>query len=118
MITRTQIKIDLFGQGGLLLFLLICWLFTSMDQLSAVLLILLTAWQLLSAWYLLTTFRYAQKLNYLKLYLVIGLAIPWWYTQLGILIYLPLAILIAGYFLQTIRDALIVYRRPRTFWDL
>jgi len=118
MISRYRMKIDTLGQTILFLALGILAFLSSGMQWTWTMLIILSIWQIASALHLLFAYRYINKLNYLKTSLVIGLSLPIWVHSIGNLAYLPVLGLVGWYFIQTIKDTIKVYNRPRSFWDL
>lgn len=109
---------DLLGQSILLLTAILLFLFAFGHQLSRLTLIVLSLWQILSALHLLKSYRYVRKLNYLRTCLVIGISLPIWFWLVGNWALLPVGGLVLWYFYQTMRDTIIIYRRPKSFWDL
>lgn len=111
-------KIDLLGQGILILAVLLLAFFASGMSWTHAMLALLGAWQLVSAFHLFYAYRHVRRLPYLRTALVVGGSLPVWIFLIGELAYLPVAGLILWYFVQTIRDTITVFNRPRSFWDL
>ena len=118
MISRYRMKIDVLGQGVLIGAILLLVTFASGLQWTNFLLIVLGIWQLVSAIHLYYSYKYIKKLNFLRTALVLGLSLPIWLHLIDWLAYLPVAGLLIWYFIQTIRDTIRVYNRPRSFWDL
>jgi len=117
MISRERIKLDLLGQiiiaSALVLMILLQW-----SGWSIGIAILLIVWQLASAIHLAYAYRYIRKLNFVKTVLVIAISTPLWISKIGLLAWLPVVGLGAWYLYATIRDTIIIYNRPRSFWDL
>lgn len=118
MISRFRMKIDLLGQSLLLLAVLILALFASGLAWTNAMLILLGLWQVGSAVHLFYVYRHVRRLNYLRTALVLGVSLPIWIYLIGALAYLPVGGLLLWYFIQTVRDTIKVFNRPRSFWDL
>ncbi len=111
-------KVDLLGQGVLIVAILLLWFFASGRAWTNVMFVVLGAWQLASAFHLLESYRHVKRLNFLKTAVVLAVSLPVWIHLVGAFAYLPVAGLFVWYFLQTISDTIKVYNRPRSFWDL
>ncbi len=111
-------RFDLIGQSLLLTAVVLFYFFSTGRKWSGSMLVVLSLWQLASALHLFYAYRYVRKLNYQKTALILGISLPVWIYLVGILAWAPVLGLIIWYFYQTVRDALIVYRRPKSFWDL
>ena len=111
-------KIDLLGQIVLIVAVLLLLFLASGWKWTNVTLFILGIWQFGSAVHLFYAYRHIRRLNYLRLSLIMLISLPVWIHLIGPLAYLPVAGLAIWYFTQTIRDTIIVYRRPRSFWEL
>lgn len=118
MISWFRMKIDVWGQSILIVAVLLLLFFAGGYTWSKAMLAILFVWQIASATHLLYAYRHIKRLNYLRTTLVIGVSLPIWFYLVGNWSFVPVAGLVAWYFIQTIRDAIIVYRRPSSFWDL
>lgn len=118
MISWFRMKIDVLGQSILIVAVLLLLFFAGGYTWSKATLTILFVWQVASAAHLLYAYRHVKRLNYLRTTLVIGVSLPIWFYLVGNFAFLPVAGLAIWYFIQTIRDAIIVYRRPSSFWDL
>ena len=113
MISRQRMKIDSFGQGALLICLLLIALISAGTG-GLVGWILLFLWQMTSALLLYKQFAYQQR----KLFLWIGLAsLPVALLGQSYLLYFLIGFSI-WYFYNTVLDTIKVLKRPRSFWDL
>lgn len=111
-------KIDTLAQAVLILAVILLSVIYGGVAWTKTLLILLAVWQFISALHLFYAYRHVSKLSYVRTALVVGLSLPVWVYLIGWSAYLPVAGLVVWYFLQTIRDTIAVYRRPRSFWDI
>ena len=111
-------KVDLLGQAVLIFALVLLAFFASGLKWPIIMLVVLAIWQLASAIHLLYAYQHIKRLNYLRTALVLLVSLPVWFHIVGVLAYFPVAGLLLWYFIQTIMDTIIVYRRPRSFWDL
>lgn len=118
MISWFRMKIDVLGQSILLVAILLLLFFAGGYNWSKITLAILFIWQLASATHLLYAYRHIKRLNYLRTTLIIGVSLPIWFYLLGNWSFIPVGGLVVWYFIQTIRDAIIVYKRPSSFWDL
>lgn len=118
MISRFRMKIDLLAQSALILAVLLLFLFVNGIRWSGAVLVMLAIWQFISATHLFYVYKHIRRLNYLRTAIVLAVSLPIWIKLIGILAYLPVAGVVIWYFIQTIRDTMVVYRRPRSFWDL
>lgn len=118
MVSRFRMKIDLLAQSVLLLAVLLLLFFVNGVRWSGAALIVLASWQFISAVHLFYIYKHIRRLNYLRTALVLTVSLPIWIHLIGNLAYLPVAGVIIWYFIQTIRDTVVVYRRPRSFWDV
>lgn len=113
MISRQRMKIDSWGQGALLLSLLIVALVGSKTG-GLLGWILLFLWQMTSALLLYKQYAYQQR----KLFLWVGLAsIPVAVFGKTFLLYFLVGFSL-WYFYNTVLDTIKVLKRPRSFWDL
>lgn len=118
MISRFRMKIDLLAQSVLILAVILLFCFAQGIRWSSTPLIILAIWQFISAVHLFYVYKHIRRLNYLRTALVLVVSLPIWTALIGTLAYLPVAGVVAWYFIQTIRDTVTVYRRPRSFWDI
>ncbi len=118
MISRFRMKIDLLAQSVLILAVLLLLLFVNGIRWSGAILLVLAIWQFISALHLFYVYKHIRRLNYLRTAIVFTVSLPIWTHLIGSLAYLPLIGVVIWYFIQTIRDTVVVYRRPRSFWDL
>ena len=118
MVTRFRMKVDVLGQGILIIALILLGLLASGVRWPLFTLILLSVWQLVSAIHLLYAYKHIKRLNYLRTAIILGVSLPIWIYLIGNLAYLPIFGILLWYFIQTIRDTIIVYKRPRSFWDI
>ncbi|MFK7775122.1 MAG: hypothetical protein AB8F94_23475 [Saprospiraceae bacterium] len=118
MISRTRMKLDVLGQSILIGAFILLWIFNRQVIWTNTMLILLGIWQLASAVHLFFTYKYIQRVNFLRTALVLGVSLPVWINFVGDWAYLPVGGVLLWYFFWSVRDMFIVYRRPRSFWDL
>jgi hypothetical protein len=111
-------KVDVLGQGLLILAVILLALLSSGIKWTNAMLVVLGIWQVTSAVHLIYVYRHIRRLNYLRTAVILAVSLPVWIHLIGAFAYLPVAGVIVWYFIQTIRDAIVVYRRPRSFWDL
>ena len=111
-------KVDLLGQAVLMLAILLLAFLASGLRWTNFGLIILGLWQLGSAIHLFYAYKHIKRLNYLRTFLVILISLPLWFELIGAFAYLPVIGIVLWYFLQTVNDTIIVYRRPRKFWEL
>ncbi len=118
MISRTQMKIDLIGQGILLLLTILLVLLNQgkLGKVNWGIGLLLLCWQIGSAAYYWYQYKYRERrpvfwilLLLLSLILFMGHSL----ISIGLA-----ALAVVSYLYLTLRDTLRVYRRPRSFWDL
>jgi uncharacterized membrane protein YobD (UPF0266 family) len=118
MISRARMKIDITGQIILLLSVLLLLLFASANAWVVVTLIVLALWQTSSAIELSLNYSYRQRYPFVYILPVIIVLTSIFastplYWLLGII-----GLGLLSYFVATVRDTIIVYRRHRSFWDL
>lgn len=118
MISRFRMKIDLLAQSIFILAVVLLLYFVQGIRWSGTTLAILALWQFISAVHLFYVYKHIRRLNYLRTALVLAVSLPVWMHLIGTLAYLPIAGVVVWYFIQTIRDTVIVYRRPRSFWDV
>lgn len=118
MISKFRMKVDLLGQGVLIVAILLLVFFASGRAWTHAMLITLGLWQLASAFHLLYVYEHIKRLNFVKTTIVLAVSLPVWIHLVGAFAYLPVAGLAVWYFAQTIFDTIKVYNRPRSFWDL
>lgn len=110
-------KLDLVGQSVLLALALIVvlgqWWLWSLAVIAG-----LALWQTGSAFHLTVAYAYTGRKPYLWLLggLLLLLPLKFWLAGYWSLILLGLAAL--AYFFTTLRDTIVVLRRPRSFWDI
>lgn len=118
MVSRFRMKFDLLAQSVLILAVILLLFLVNGAHWSGAALVMLAIWQFISALHLFYVYKHIRRLNYLRTALVLAVSLPVWIHFIGKLAYLPVAGVVIWYFFQTIRDTVIVYRRPRSFWDL
>lgn len=118
MVSRYRMKFDLLGQSVLVLAVVLLLCLQAGSLWSGGLLIVLAIWQLISAIHLFYVYKHIRRLNYLRTALILAVSLPLWVHLIGNFAYLPVAGVAVWYFIQTIRDTVVVYRRPKSFWDL
>lgn len=118
MVSRRRMKIDVIGQVILLVGIILLACFASGVKWTNATLIILGIWQLASAMHLFYVYKHITRVHYLRTALIIGVSLPVWIYLIGNFAYLPVAGLFIWYFFQTVRDTIIVYNRPKSFWDL
>jgi hypothetical protein len=111
-------KIDLLGQGILIVAILLLAFFAGGYAWTNVMLVILGLWQLASAFHLLYVYHHIRRLNYVKTAAVLAVSLPVWIHLVGNFAYFPVVGVVVWYFVQTISDTIRVYNRPRSFWDL
>lgn len=111
-------KVDLLGQSILIVALVLLAFLAGGWRWTNAMLVILGLWQFGSAVHLFFAYRHVRRLNYLRTALVLAVSLPVWIFLIGRLAYLPVAGLIVWYFWQTLRDTIVVLKRPRSFWDL
>lgn len=118
MITRTEVKIDVLGQTILIVAFLLLYFYSTQMIWTNVMLVILGVWQIASAIHLLMTYRYIQKISFVKTAIVLAISLPVWIHLVGDWAYLPVGGVLLWYFFWSVRDMVTVYNRPRSFWDL
>lgn len=118
MISWFRMKVDVLAQSILLVACLLIAFFASGYAWTKIMLVVLSLWQIASAVHLFYAYRHVKRLNYLRTTLIMGVSLPVWIYLIGNWAFIPVAGLIIWYFFQTVRDAIIVYKRPVSFWDL
>ncbi len=111
-------KIDLLGQAILIVAIVLLAFFASGKVWTNTMLVVLGLWQLASAFHLLYVYKHIKRLNFVKTAIVLAVSLPIWMFFVGSLAYLPVTGVVVWYFVQTVRDTIAVYNRPRSFWDL
>lgn len=117
MVSRIRMKLDLFVQS-FLLFTLALVLSSESLRNSIITLIVLVLVQILSTAQLWLKHAYRPAGVYLGLFLATGALLPiglYFFNPMAWLILLALSLI---YYAHTIRIALVVLRRPRSFWDI
>ncbi len=117
MVSSFRMKIDLLAQIALVI---ATALLAGLDYWVAATypLVVLLIWQTSSALQLLLAYQHRRRRYYLLLMLLVAGLIPLWRTLPDIWGYLPFALIAIWCLLETAFDYAIVYRRPRSFWDL
>jgi hypothetical protein len=118
MISKYRMKIDLLGQAVLIVAIALLAFFASGKAWTNVMLVVLGVWQLASAFHLLYVYQHIKRLNFVKTVIVLTVSLPVWMHFVGGFAYLPVTGVVVWYFVQTVRDTIAVYNRPRSFWDL
>ena len=118
MVSRYRMKFDLLGQSVLVMAVVLLLCLRAGLLWSGTILIVLAVWQFISAIHLFYVYKHIRRLNYLRTAVILAVSLPLWVHFIGNLAYLPAAGVVAWYFIQTIRDTIVVYRRPKSFWDL
>ncbi len=118
MISRTRIKLDVFGQSILIVALLLLWFFNQGIVWTNTMLTILAIWQIASAVHLFFTYKYIQRVNFIKTALVLLISLPVWINLVGVWAYAPVVGVLLWSFFWSIRDMIIINNRPRSFWDI
>jgi len=118
MISKYRMKIDLLGQAILIVAIVLLAFFASGKAWTNAMLVVLGLWQLASAFHLMYVYQHIKRLNFVKIVIVLAVSLPIWMHFVGGFAYLPVAGVVVWYFVQTVRDTIAVYNRPRSFWDL
>ena len=118
MISRNRMKIDVLGQSLLVGALLLLLFFQSGSAWTTVTLALLIIWQIASAAHLFFTYRYIERINFVKTFIVLLVSLPVWLHLIGSIAYFAVVGIALWSFFWSIRDMRKVYARPRSFWDL
>ncbi len=117
MISQKRMNIDALGQFILLLSSIFL-LFPSFHTLGIVAVIILSAWQIMSAVHLILVYKYFQKINFLKIFIVLIVSSFIWMKWVGDWAFIPVVVLCIWYFYQTIKDVIIIKRKPISFWNM
>ena len=117
MVSESRMKIDLFAQialiaATLLLLLIGEWVVAVYP------LVILLIWQACSALELFFGYRHRRRRYYLLITASAAALLPLWTSLPYLWGYLPFALIAAWYLFETACDFVVVYRRPRSFWDL
>ncbi len=118
MISKFRMKIDLLGQGILIIAVILLAILEKGLVWTNAMIIILGLWQIISAIHLLLVYQHIKKISFLKTILVLLISLPLWIKFIGIMAYIPVAGVLIWYLIQTVAETRIVYRRPRSFWDL
>jgi len=118
MISRNRMKIDVLGQSLLVGALLLLFFFQSGSGWTTAMLVLLIIWQIASAMHLYLTYRYIERINFVKTFIVLLVSLPVWIQLIGSVAYLAVIGVVFWSFFWSIRDMIKVNNRPRSFWDL
>ena len=118
MISRTRMKLDVLGQSILIGALVMLWYFNHRLIWTNTMLVMLGIWQMASAVHLFLSYKYIQRGNFLKIVFVLAISLPVWIHLVGNWAYLPVGGVLLWYFFWSVRDMILVYNRPRSFWDL
>jgi hypothetical protein len=118
MVSRRRIQTDLIVQSLLLAILLTGWFFSGLRSWLAGPLLGLVLMQLVSALQLWSVYKFQPAQIFVWVSGVILLLFVCCLPGFGLLSWLlPLGLVVAYYF-QTISRVVIVFRRPKSFWDL
>jgi len=117
MVSESRMKIDLLAQivltaTTLLLLLVGQWVAATYP------LVILVIWQALSALELFFAYHHRRRRYYLFLTAAAAALLPLWIALPYLWGYLPFALMATWYLFETAYDFSVVYRRPRSFWDL
>ena len=111
-------KLDVLGQSLLVgAFLLLLFLRSGWGW-TTTMLVLLIVWQIASALHLYLTYRYIERINFVKTFIILLVSLPVWIHLVGNIAYLAVVGVALWSFFWSIRDMIKVYARPRSFWDL
>jgi len=110
-------KVDLLAQIALIAITLLLLLLERWVA-AAYPLVLLLVWQAFSALELFFAYHHRRRRYYLFLTVAAAALLPLWTTLPYLWGYLPFALMAAWYLFETAYDFSVVYRRPRSFWDL
>lgn len=117
MVSASRMKIDLLAQIVLIAMTLLL-LLIGQWMVAAFPLVILLVWQAFSALELFFAYRHRRRRYYLFLTVAAAALLPLWTTLPYLWGYLPFALMAAWYLFETAYDFSVVYRRPRSFWDL
>lgn len=117
MVSESRMRIDLLAQIAfiattLLLLLIGQWVAATYP------LVILLIWQALSALELFFAYRHRRRRYYLFIVAAAAALLPLWTALPYLWGYLPFVLMAVWYLLETACDFGVVYRRPRSFWDL
>ncbi len=117
MVSESRMKIDLLAQiiliaATVLLSILERWFAAGFP------LVVLLIWQAFSALQLFFAYRHRRRRYYLFLIATAAALLPLWTALPYLWGYFPFALTATWYLFETAYDFLVVYRRPRSFWDL
>ena len=118
MISKSRMQLDVLGQGIIIIALSLLLFFASGFMWTKITFVLIIFWQIASACHLFLAYKYIQRKNFLRYFLVLLISLPLWLKLIGSFAYLPVAGVVLWYFYRSIRDMIIVNNRPRSFWDL
>ncbi|MGB1216531.1 MAG: hypothetical protein ACPG5P_01575 [Saprospiraceae bacterium] len=116
MISKIRMKIDFLGQTIMLIGGLI--LLVDYSHYGKWLFLLLGIWQVASAAHLLLAHRYINKINFISVFLTVGIGSLIWKEWVGMWAIIPIVSICIWYFYQTTRDTIKVMNRPTSFWNL
>ena len=118
MISKNRMKLDVLGQSLLVGALLLLFFLQSGSGWTTAMLTLLIIWQIASALHLYLTYRYIERINFVKTFIVLLVSLPIWLHLIGSVAYLAVVGVALWSFFWSIRDMIKVNNRPRSFWDL
>jgi hypothetical protein len=111
-------KTDLVGQSILLAAVIVLLLAGAYSPWAIVVFGILALWQVGSALHLAIGYEYRERFFFLKLFVLLLMALPLKIWLLGAWALAVLGVLASAYFWATFRDTIIVLERPRSFWDI
>lgn len=117
MVSRIRMKIDLLAQIAFIVATILLIILGEL-YIATYPLIVLVCWQAFSALQLFFAYRHRRRRYYLCLAALAAACIPLWTALPYLWGYLPFAVMASWYLFETAYDFSIVYRRPRSFWDL
>lgn len=118
MVSRLRMKLDLLVQSSLVVLLVLAIPLGPLHIGLKIMLIVLVLLQMLSAAQLWLWHAYRPARAYLWTFFLVGLLLPVGLYFFHPLVWLFLLALAIVYFVHTIRIAVVVLRRPRSFWDI
>lgn len=118
MVSRFRMKADLSVQSIVLGVLLISLAFNRHYISNLVVLLACIGLQLLSAWQLWQQHRLKMARTFMNWATPLVLSLPLWYLIEPWLAFALVSLLVLIYYGNTIRNTVIVLKRPRSFWDL
>ena len=118
MISRNRMKLDVLGQSLLVGALILLLFFQNGWGWTSAMFILLIIWQMASALHLYITYRYIERINFVKTFFILLVSLPVWLHLIGNIAYMAVVGVVLWSFFWSVRDMIKVYGRPRSFWDL